>query len=296
VVQRRSLSQVIVHLLFILACLTCVLPLALVIGISFTDENTIARHGFNIIPRLFSTETYRFVLKESQAISDAYVLTILVTVVGAIVSTLVIALYAYPLSRKDFPLRNAFAKYVFFTMLFSGGLVPWYMVCVNVLHLRNTFMALWLPYVMNAWYVMIMRTFYKENVPVSLIESAQLDGAGEYTIFFRIVVHLAKPGIATIALFNTITLWNDWWLPLMLSTDSQWFNLQYLMYRVQRNIQYLSSMASSMTGVNADILARLPSKTAQMAMCVLVIGPIVLAYPFFQRYFIKGITVGSIKE
>jgi putative aldouronate transport system permease protein len=296
VAKRRSISQAIIHLVFILACFMSLFPLALVFGISFTDENTIARNGFNLIPKIFSTQAYEFVLKESSAIGNAYMLTILVTVIGTIVGTLIVALYAYPLARADFPFRKGFARYVFFTMLFSGGLVPWYMVCVNVLHLRNSFFALWLPYVMNAWFVMLMRTFYKENVPVSLIESAQLDGAGEYTIFFRIVIHLAKPGIATIALFNTITLWNDWWLPLMLVNDPKWYNLQFLMYRVQSNIQYLSSMASSLTGVNADILARLPSQTAQMAMCMLVMGPIVMAYPFFQRYFVKGITVGSIKE
>jgi putative aldouronate transport system permease protein len=296
VAKRRSISQVIIHIVFIIACFLSLFPLALVFGISFTDENTIARHGFNLIPKVFSTQAYEFVLKESNAIGSAYMLTIAVTIIGTIVSTLIIALYAYPLSRPDFPFKKGFSRFVFFTMLFSGGLVPWYMVCVNVLHLRNSFFALWLPYVMNAWYVMLMRTFYKENVPISLVESAQLDGAGEYTIFFRIVIHLAKPGIATIALFNTITFWNDWWLPLMLVNDPKWFNLQFLMYRVQSNIQYLSSMASSLTGVNADILARLPSQTAQMAMCVLVMGPIVMAYPFFQRYFVKGITVGSIKE
>jgi putative aldouronate transport system permease protein len=296
VIKYNRLAQAVLHAIFIAVCVTCLFPLFLVLGISFTDEDTISRSGFNLLPKLFSTEAYRFVLKESDAISKAYLLTIAVTIVGTVVSTLMVALYAYPLARADFRWRKGFAKFVFFTMLFSGGLVPWYIICVQYLHLRNSFFALWLPYVMNAWFVMLMRTFYKENVPVSLIESAKLDGAGEYTIFFRIVVYLAKPGIATIALFNTITLWNDWWLPLMLVNDAKWYNLQFLMYRVQSNIQYLSTMASSLSGVSADILKHLPSRTAQMAMCVLVMGPVVLAYPFFQRYFVKGITVGSIKE
>ncbi len=295
-IKHSRLAQTVLHLVFVAVCIACLFPLFLVLGISFTDEDTISRSGFNLLPKLVSTEAYRFVLRESDAIGRAYLLTIAVTVVGTLVGTLVVALYAYPLARADFRWRKGFSKFVFFTMLFTGGLVPWYMICVQVLHLRNTFFALWLPYVMNAWFVMLMRTFYKENVPVSIVESARLDGAGEYTIFFRIIVYLAKPGIATIALFNTITLWNDWWLPLMLVNDSKWYNLQFLMYRVQSNIQYLSTMASSLSGVSADILRRLPSRTAQMAMCVLVMGPIVLAYPFFQRYFVKGITVGSIKE
>jgi len=296
VIKHSRLAQTVLHLVFVAVCIACLFPLFLVLGISFTDEDTISRSGFNLLPKLVSTEAYRFVLRESDAIGRAYLLTIAVTVVGTLVGTLVVALYAYPLARADFRWRKGFSKFVFFTMLFTGGLVPWYMICVQVLHLRNTFFALWLPYVMNAWFVMLMRTFYKENVPVSIVESARLDGAGEYTIFFRIIVYLAKPGIATIALFNTITLWNDWWLPLMLVNDSKWYNLQFLMYRVQSNIQYLSTMASSLSGVSADILRRLPSRTAQMAMCVLVMGPIVLAYPFFQRYLVKGITVGSIKE
>ena len=295
-IKHSRLAQTVLHLVFVAVCIACLFPLFLVLGISFTDEDTISRSGFNLLPKLVSTEAYRFVLRESDAIGRAYLLTIAVTVVGTLVGTLVVALYAYPLARADFRWRKGFSKFVFFTMLFTGGLVPWYMICVQVLHLRNTFFALWLPYVMNAWFVMLMRTFYKENVPVSIVESARLDGAGEYTIFFRIIVYLAKPGIATIALFNTITLWNDWWLPLMLVNDSKWYNLQFLMYRVQSNIQYLSTMASSLSGVSADILRRLPSRTAQMAMCVLVMGPIVLAYPFFQRYLVKGITVGSIKE
>ncbi len=290
-----KVGQVLTHVVFVVVCIICLYPLALVIGISFSDESAIAIHGFKLLPTKSSLVAYDFVLKQSDAIARAYVITIIVTVLGTVLSTLVIALYAYPLSRKDFAQRKFFSFIAFFTMLFSGGLVPWYMVCVFVLHLRNNLWALFLPYTMNAWYVLIMRTFYKTNVPDSIIESARIDGAGEYTIFFRIIVSLAKPGLATIALFNTIVFWNDWWLPLMLVNDPAWFNLQYLMYRVQVNIQYLSSMAGN-TNVAGEILRRLPSRTAQMAMCVLSIGPIVLAYPFFQKYFVKGITIGSLKE
>lgn len=291
-----STGQIVTHLLFIIIVILCLYPLALVIGISFTEETTLAIHGFKLVPLKTSLNAYTFVLKESDAILRAYGVTLLVTVMGTLASTLVIALYAYALSRKDFRGRKFFSFIAFFTLLFSGGLVPWYMLCVNVLHLRNNIWALFLPYLMNAWYVLIMRTFYKTNVPDSIIESAKMDGAGEYTIFFRIVIHLAKPGLATIALFNTIVFWNDWWLPLMLVNDPKWFNLQFLMYRVQSNIQYLSSMAGNIQGATADILKRLPSRSAQMAMCILSIGPIVMAYPFFQKYFVKGITIGSLKE
>lgn len=295
-VRPGSGGQVAAHLVFLLVGFLCVYPLLLVLGISFSDETTIAVHGFRTIPLKESTTAYRFVLRESNALLRSYLITILATAIGTVIATFTVALYAYPLSRRDFRYRRLFSFIAFFTMLFSGGLVPWYMVCVNLLKLRNNLWALILPYAMNAWYVLIMRTFYKTNVPDSLIESAKMDGAGEYTIFFKIIIHLAKPGIATIALFNTIVYWNDWWLPLMLVNDPAWFNLQYLMYRVQVNIQYLSSMAGNLGGVSSDILRRLPSRTAQMAMCILSIGPIVFAYPFFQKYFVKGITIGSLKE
>lgn len=294
--SRRALSQAVLNLIFIVVCFVCIYPIFLVVGISFTDETSIAMNGFNLIPEKFSVESYKYVLENGATIGRAYLVTIAVTFLGTFLSTLCIALYAYPLSRPDFPHKKLFSRFVFFTMLFSGGLVPWYMVCVNLLGLRNNIFALFLPYTMNAWYTMIMRTFYKENVPQSIVESAKLDGAGEYTIFFRIIIHLAKPGIAVIALFNTITFWNDWWLPLTLVSDQKWWNLQFMMYRIQSNIQYLASMSSNASGVAAQILQRLPSKTAQMATCVLVMGPIIMAYPLFQRYFVKGITVGSIKE
>jgi putative aldouronate transport system permease protein len=293
---KLSISEILTHAVFIFFCVLCLYPLLLVFSISFSDETSIAIHGFRLIPVKTSLAAYRFVLKEGSAILTAYGLTILVTVAGTLSSLFVIALYAYPLSRKDFRYRKFFSFLAFFTMLFSGGLVPWYMVCIKLLKLRNTVWALFVPYLMNAWYVLIMRTFYKTNVSDSIIESAKMDGAGEYRIFFSIIIYIASPGLATIALFNTIVFWNDWWLPLMLVNDPAFFNLQYLMYRVQMNIQYLSSMASSISGVSTDILKTLPSRTAQMAMCVLSIGPIVLAFPLFQGYFVKGITIGSLKE
>ncbi len=293
---RAAMSQYAMHALFILISAASLYPLFLVVGISLSDEITITLKGFSLIPKKYSTAAYDFILKEGNTIFRAYFITIATTIVGTVASTLCIALYAYPLSRKDFSHRKIFSFIVFFTMLFSGGMVPWYIVCKSILGLRNNIWALFLPYLMNAWFVMIMRTFFKTNIPDSIIESAKMDGASEYRIFFQIVLYLALPGVATIALFNTLVFWNDWWLPLMLVTDPAWYNLQYLMYRIQIDIQYLTQMASNLSGVSGDILQRLPSKTAQMAMCVMTIGPIVLAYPFFQRFFVKGITIGSIKE
>ncbi len=294
--KRFDRPKFLKHLAFIFICVLCIYPLALVLGISFSDERSIARAGFSLIPAKFSTRAYDFIFTQAEAVLRAYGLTIFVTIVGTLLSTLMIALFAYPLSRKDFGQRKFFNRLIVLTLLFSGGLIPWFMVCVNVLHINDTIFALILPYLMNPWYVVIMRTFLKSSIPDSIIESAKLDGAGEMTIFFRIVIHLAAPGMATIALFNTIVYWNDYWINMTLINDPKLQNLQFLMYRVQANIQYLSANAANMGSASAELVRNLPSRSAQMAMTVISIGPIILAYPFFQRFFVKGITVGSIKE
>jgi len=294
--KRFDLTTIAKHTTFLVLCCLCLYPLALVLGISFSDELEIAKSGFSAIPLKFSTKAYEFLFISADTVIRAYALTIFVTVVGTAVSTLIIAMFAYPLSRKDFRERKFFNGTIILTMLFSGGLIPWFMVCVNVLHINDTVLALILPYLMSPWYVVIMRTFFKSSIPDSIVESAKMDGAGELKIFFSIVIHLAAPGMATIALFNTITYWNDYWINMTLVNDPMLYNLQFLMMRVQMNIQYLSANAANLGAASAEIVRNLPSRSAQMAMTIITIGPIVLAYPFFQRFFVKGITIGSLKE
>jgi len=251
-------------------------------------------HGYQLIPQVFSLNAYQFVLKEAVDILRAYSVTLFVTVVGSITSLMVISLYAYPLSRKDFRYKGFFTFLVFFTMLFNAGLVPWYMVYVNVLQVKNTIFALILPWLVTPLYVLIMRTFFQTTIPESLIEAAKMDGASEFTIFTRIVLPLAKPSLATIGLFNVLTYWNDWYAPLLFITDKKLFNLQYMMYRVDQSITYLTSNAGALNNAS-ELLADIPSQTARMAMAIIAIGPIIFAYPFFQKYFVAGLTVGSIK-
>ncbi len=282
------------NILFVLYSVACIVPLLLVIGVSFTDEKTIVTGGYNFIPKVFSLEAYKWVFQSGDAIIRAYGLSIVITIVGTICSVAIISMFAYVISRKDFKYRNIFSFILFFTMIFNGGLVPWYMVYTNFLHVNDTFLAYLIPPMVNAWYVMIMRTFFQTNVPDSIIESAKIDGAGEFRTFIQIVLPLAKPGLATIALFQTLGFWNEWYIPLMLIEKSELYNLQYILYKTLTAIQYLAT-ASNVTGGTAQILANLPSETARMAMCVLAIGPIILAYPFFQKYFIKGLTVGAVK-
>jgi len=278
----------------ILCTIACVLPLLIVFSASITDEKTVTMYGYSLFPRNLSLEAYKYIYKDIMVILRAYGVTVFVTVVGSALSLVTIALYAYPISRKDFKYRNVFTFIVFLTMLFNGGLVPWYMVYVNVLHIDDTIMALILPYLMTPLYVLIMRTFFMTTIPDGIIEAARIDGAGEFQTFVWIVLPLAKPVLATIGLFNILTYWNDWYAPLLFINNEKLFNLQYLMYRVDKAIIYLSNNAGSINNAT-QIMANLPSQTARMAMAVVAIGPIILAYPFFQKYFVEGLTIGSIK-
>jgi putative aldouronate transport system permease protein len=203
-------------------------------------------------------------------------------------------MYVYPLSRSSFKAKGFFSFLAYFTMIFGGGLVPWIMVYTRLFKISNSIWILIFPYLMNAWFVMIMRTFYKTSVPESIIESARIDGAGEFRTFLVIVLPLSKAGLATIGLFCTLVYWNDWYLPLMFVTERKFFNIQYLMYQTLVSIQYLTS-GSAQFSEAAVVLANLPTESARMAIAIISIGPIVLAYPFFRKYFVKGLTIGAVK-
>ncbi len=287
------ISNALINLIFIIFSLACIVPLFLVLGISFSSEQSVLLQGYKFIPDEFGVGGYDYILKQGAVIFKAYGVSLSVTIVGTLLSVIIIAMYAYAISRKDFKYRTQFTFLVFFTMVFNGGLVPWYIVYVKLVGVQNSYWAYIIPPLVNAWYVMIMRTFYQTNVPDSIIESAKIDGAGEFRTWLQIVVPLAKPGLATIALFQTLAYWNEWFIPLMFIDDAAKYSLQYLMYKTLNSIQYLSSN-TNFSGAG-DVLSKLPAETARMAMCILAIGPIVLAYPFFQKYFIKGLTVGAVK-
>lgn len=288
-------SNIMLNFGFIILSIICIAPFFLILGVSFTAEASIMEFGYNFIPKTFDLSSYEFLLKDADYILKSYGITIFVTVVGTILSVSVIALFAYPLSRKDFKYRKQFSFFVFFTMIFNGGLIPWYIVYSVVLGLKDNIFVYIVPYLMNAWYVILMRTFFNSSVPESVLESAKLDGAGELRIFFSIVLKLSLPGLATVALFSSINYWNDWWLALIFITDQKLFNLQYSMYTALTSAQYMAENASKM-GANASaVFGKTPVETARMAMCIIAIGPILFIYPYFQKYFIKGLTVGAVK-
>lgn len=273
----------------------CLLPFLLVFIVSFTDEKSISRHGYSFFPKVLSLEAYKSVILNTKSIGRIYLISIIVTVIGTLLGLLIMAMYAYPISRSSFRYRTHFTFYIYFTMLFGGGMVPWYIICTQVLKMKNTIWALIVPYLFNVFYVIILRTFFK-TIHESIIESAKLDGASEIKIFRSIILPLSLPVLASVGLFTSIGYWNDWWLSLMFQDSGYWINLQYAMYKVLENATYLATLSGGAGGgLTQSQLANMPTETMRMAMCVFAIGPIILAYPFFQRYFVSGLTIGSIK-
>ncbi|MFS0726144.1 carbohydrate ABC transporter permease [Paenibacillus sp. 1P07SE] len=273
----------------------CVFPFLFVVIISFTDESTLSRNGYRIIPEKWSFEAYKYVFQSGDQLLQSYGVTILVTVIGTILSLVLIALFSYAISRRSFKYRNFFAFFAFFTLLFNGGLVPTYIVVTQLLGLKDTLWALILPLTVNAFYIMIMRTFFSISVPESIIEAGKIDGASELGIFIRLVLPLSLPGLATIGLFSTLGYWNDWFNALLYIDSANLVPLQAMLMRIENSMQFLLQNSSN-PSINAGLLSSLPQDTSRMAMVVLATGPIVLAYPFFQRYFVQGLTIGAVKE
>ncbi|MEK4059909.1 MULTISPECIES: carbohydrate ABC transporter permease [unclassified Paenibacillus] len=273
----------------------CIFPFLFVVIISFTDEGALAREGYKLIPSKWSIGAYQYIFDSGDTLLRSYGVTIFVTVIGTIVSLLFIALYAYAISRKSFKYRNFFAFFAFFTMLFNGGLVPTYIVVTQFLGLKDSIWALILPLAVNAFYIMILRTFYSTSVPDAIIESGKIDGAGEFRVFLTLVLPLSLPGLATIALFSTLGYWNDWFNALLYIDNPDLVPLQSMLMRIETSMQFILQNSQN-SSLSLEALRSMPQDTSRMAMVVLATGPIIFAYPFFQRYFIQGLTVGAVKE
>lgn len=289
--RYRDLKQIVSKTLFyfvlVIISLFCVLPLVIIISSSFSDENALVNFGYGFLPREFSLEAYRFLFNQPEQLVRSYEITIFVTIFGTAASLLVTSLLAYPLSRKDFRMRNGLSFYVLFTMLFNGGLVPTYIVITKVLHLKDTPWALILPYLIIPWFVLLMRTFFA-TIPDEIIESAKMDGIGEYRLFWQIIMPLSTPVLATIGLFCTLNYWNDWYLALLYIESRNLIPLQYLLMNIIKNIEVINSSTNTTTTL-------IPSDTVRLATAVLAIGPIIFVYLFFQKYFVRGLTVGAVK-
>jgi len=274
-----------------LLAILCLLPFWLVIAASFTDEHSIYVSGYHLIPKVFSINAYLFLFKYPEDLIRAYGVTIGVTVIGSVAGLFLIAMGGYVLQRPDFKYRNQLSFYIYFTMLFSGGLVPTYIWYVK-LGLKNTYLVLILPLLMNAFNVILMKNFMK-SVPHELTEAGKIDGAGDFRIFVTLIIPLAGPALATIGLFLGLAYWNDWFNGYLYLSNKKMQPLQLLLYNRLSTAEAYKNQTTMQIGVGAEL--QLPTESVKMATAVLATGPIILLYPFVQKYFIKGLTVGSVK-
>lgn len=292
-VEKKGPFQLIANIVMMILALCCIFPFLLLLMSSLTEEDTLIRFGYTIFPKQFSLESYAYMFKNIDKIGRAYGITIFVTAVGTSVSLLMTILMAYPLSRKDLYGRNGIAFFVFFTMLFNGGLVPTYIMYTRYLNVRNSLWAYIIPsLLLSAFYVIMMRTYFTTNIPDAVIEAARIDGAGEFRILFQVVLPMSLPMIATMALLIGLGYWNDWKNGLYYITKDTYYSIQTLLNQMLKDVQFLKSADSSAA---ADLAQSMPAVGIKMAIAVVGALPVMIAYPFFQKYFVKGITIGAVK-
>lgn len=276
------------YLLLALFSIICLFPFLLVISASFTDEYTLLWEGYKLIPSKLSLTAYELVFRTSQ-IGSAYLVTIFTTAAGTLASLLITSMMSYALSVKKLHIRNKVAFFVYFTMLFSGGMVANYLLITKYLHLKDNLLVYILPSLISPWNMMLLRNFFA-TIPESLAESAKIDGANDMTILMKIILPIAKPGLVTIGLFYALSYWNEWYKAMMYIDKEHLITLQYLIMKILRNINFANTVAGSV-GISMNV----PTYTSRMATVVVTIGPIVFLYPFLQKYFVKGLTVGGVK-
>ena len=287
-----GITNIIANIILAVSAIACVFPFIFVIIISLTSEQSLLEHGYSIFPKEWSLDAYKYLLQSGGALAQSYMVTIVVTILGTIINVSMVSTYAYAISRKGFKYRRQFTFLVFFTMLFGGGMVPSYIVMTQVLGLKNTIWALILPLAFNSFNIIVMRTFFQKSVPDSIIESARIDGASEFRIFTKIVIPLAIPGIATIALFSTLAYWNDWFNAMLYIDYQNLVPLQHMLMKIEKNMEFIRQNAM----LSGEVMSALPQESVRMAMVVVSTLPIACTYPFFQKYFISGLTIGGVKE
>lgn len=271
--------------------LCCIFPFLLIIASSFSSEDAIRRTGFTLWPTEFSTMSYDMILRSPKQLIGSYIVTILLTLTGTVIGLFLIAMTGYALQRKDFHFRNHISFYIYFTSLFSAGVIPFYLLMTQTYHLKDSYLAILLPLLMTPWLIILMKNFVK-SIPHEITESGKIDGAGDFAIFIKLIFPMITPALATIGLFLALGYWNEWYYSsIFLSAKVEYRPLQYQLYRV---INEVAALRNSVAGQNI-VITDLPSETLKMATAVIATGPIILLYPFVQKYFVSGITVGAVK-
>lgn len=293
--NEDKIYGVVTKIILWIASLTSLVPFILLVSASFTDEDAIILNGYSLLPSVFSVNAYEYLFNKFDQIGRAYFVTIFVTVVGTAACLIITSAISYTLSRKDLPFRKPLMFFVFFTLLFNGGLVPTYLMYTQGFHLKNTIFALLIPMLLtNAYFILLMRTFFVVNIPFSLIEAAMIDGAGELKIYLDIVMPLSKPILATIGLFAGMAYWNDWFNGLIYLTEPKLFSIQNVLNKIITDAQFLSNNAS-IASAAAESASKIPTYGVRMAMAVVGVLPIIIVYAFAQKYFVKGIALGGVK-
>lgn len=289
--KKQIKSQILLTIFFLILAIFIVVPFVMLISASFSNETLLSKYGYGILPRGFSVEAYKYVFKNPKSILNAYKITTVFSLSGMVLGTFLMSLIAYPLTKKNLRGRNVLSFYLYFTMLFSGGLIPSYILITQYLHLGDTIWVYILPALISPWQVFMLRTFF-QGIPEEIFESAVVDGAGEYRILFEIVVPLSKPALATVALQIFLGKWNDWNTAMLYIDNQNLISLQYLLQRIMENIKVIQENADTAMYMTGE---KIPSETVRMAMAMVVAGPILFVFPFFQKYFVRGLTVGSVK-
>ena len=290
--KNITIGNIAIKVFFVLFSLTFILPLLMILSISFTSEDTLIREGYKLIPSEFDMLAYKYIFKNPTQLIDAYKTTIFYSVLGTFLSVLVMALLAYPLSKRTFKYRNGIMMYVYFTMLFSGGLIPTYILNTQYLHLGNTIWIYIFPSLASAWHVILIRSFF-QGLPQELSEAAKIDGCSEWRTFFQIIIPLSKPVLATVSLLVLLGKWNDWQTSLIYVRDTSIYSLQYMLQRILNEAEFVKSTMEN--APNISVKASVPTETVKFAMCIVAAGPMLVVFPFFQKYFSKGLTVGAVK-
>lgn len=294
-IKEDPVYNVIITVVLVLLALCCVLPLVLLFAASLSSEAAIAQTGYSFWPKEFSLKAYQYLWQKKDIIGGAYMRTIVVTAIGTTVNLFITTGIAYPISRPDYPLRKVTTALVLFSILFNGGLVPTYLMYTQIFKIKNTIWALLVPnLMMNGFNVLIARTYFKNNIPSSLLEAARIDGAGEFTIYRKVVLPISLPIMATVGLLAGISYWNDWSNGFVYITETNKLGIQSYLARIIMDLQFLTS--NNMGSSGAAMIAQLPTSSVRMAIAVVGVLPVLIIYPFFQKYFVKGITIGSVKE
>lgn len=289
-------TNVVLNILFIILAALCIVPFLFVVIISFTNEQSLQLNGYRFWPEEWSLDAYKYIFTSGNNILNAYGITIFVTITGTLLGLIIMTTYGYALSRKSFAYKKFFTKLIFIPMLFSGGIVASYLVVTRFLNLKNNLLALILPICVSSFHIIILRTFFKTTVPDAVIESAKIDGASEWVLFLKIVLPISLPAITTIALFLTLGFWNDWFNAMLYIDESNLMPLQYLLIKLETSIEFLINNSASLGITAVEQASKLPRDTVKMAIVVISTLPIICAYPFFQKYFVSGLTVGAVKE